>query len=63
MNLKKKVYNVQIGLADDGDGNEVSNWSSKTVIATEASEAIRRAKIGKKEYAESVTMISGIDVP
>jgi hypothetical protein len=63
MKLKKKVYSVQIGLSDDGEGNEVSNWSSKTVIATNASEAISRVRLGKKEYAESVTMISGIDVP
>lgn len=63
MKLQKKVYNVHIGLSDDGEGNEVSNWSSKTVIATDASEAISRARLKKGEYPESVTMISAIDVP
>lgn len=62
MKLGKKVYRVQIGLSDDGEGNEVSNWSSKSVIATNAGEAISKARLGKKEYAESVTMISRIDI-
>jgi hypothetical protein len=62
MKLSKKLYKVQIGLSDDGEGNEVSNWEAKTVIATHAGEAITKARLGKKEFAESVTCISEIDV-
>lgn len=61
--MEKKLYKVHIGLKDDGDGNEAGNWSSKTVIATDATEAIKRARIKKDEFPESVELISGIDVP
>lgn len=63
MKLGKKLYTVTIGLTDDGEGAEVASWSNKTVIATNASEAISRARLKAKEYPESVTLIANIDVP
>ena len=61
--MEKKLYRVQIGLADDGEGNECSNWSSTTVIATDASAAIKKARMKKNEYPESVTMVAVVDRP
>jgi hypothetical protein len=60
--LSKKLYKVHIGLVDDGDDFEASNWSSKTVIAKDATDAIKRARLKKDEYPEAVTLISDIDV-
>lgn len=59
--MEKKLYRVHIGLVDDGEGSEALNWSNTTVIATNASEAIKRARLKKNEFPESVHLIAAID--
>lgn len=63
MKLQKKLYSVHIGLADDGEGTECTNWSKTNVVATNASEAISRARLKKGEYAEAVELVAVIDRP
>lgn len=62
MNKSFKLYNVQVGYVDDED-EEVSNWRQMSVVAGDAAEAIRRARLKKNEWPESVVMISRIDRP
>ena len=61
--MQPKLYRVHIGLVDDGDGCEATNWSSTTVVAKDASEAIKRARLKKNEFPESVALIAEIDRP
>ena len=61
MAKEKKLYQLQIGLLDD-DGSDTLNWSSKTVIARDAGEAIRKARPASKEYVVAATIISTVDV-
>lgn len=53
----KKCYRVNVGLIED-DGNEVGNYSSETVIAEDALQAIKKARLHRNEYAASVTLVA-----
>ena len=57
-----KLYKLHIALIDR-DGEEVSNWRSETVVATDAAHAIGRVRMGKGEFVESVELIAHIDKP
>lgn len=57
---QSKLYDVKLGLIDE-DGDETINWSSKTVVAKDAAEAIKRCSPKKGEYVVGVILVSAID--
>lgn len=58
--MEKRLYKVGIGIVEKGE--VINNWSSKNVVATHAQEAINKAKLGKKEFADEVVLIASVDV-
>lgn len=62
--LSPKVFTVNIGMVVNGDDNkptEANNFSSTTVIARTADEAMKKARLRKGEFVESVVMGQTID--
>jgi len=57
-----KLFKVCIAGMDE-NGDEIPNWRSMTVVASDPVNAIQRARLRKKEFAEAVELISYIDRP
>ena len=61
MNAYRNLYKVGIGLIQK-NGDVVSNWSAKNVIADDALQAIKKSRLRKgKQFAEEVTLIASVD--
>lgn len=58
--MDKFLYKVSFGIVEGGE--VISNWSSKNVIAENAMQAITKARLGKKAFAEEVEQIGRVDV-
>lgn len=56
-----KLYRVGIALIEEG-GEEITNWRNKNIIAKDAPEAIRKARLRKGEYVEGVVNLQTVDV-
>jgi hypothetical protein len=58
-----KLYGVQTGFVDS-TGEDIQNYSGKNVAAHSAEEAIRKIRptLARREYVESVNVISNIDL-
>jgi hypothetical protein len=58
-----KLYSVGTGFVDS-DGEDIQNYSGKNVVAHSAEEAIRKVRrsLQRREYVESVKLVSSIDL-
>lgn len=57
---KRKVYEVCKGYIEE-DGKEILNWDNLKLIAYDAVEAIKKAKVGKREFIVSAELIYELD--
>lgn len=57
-----KLYRVTFGFLDAESG-DIGNMRSSTVIAHDAPEAIKKTRLSKHEYVESVELLHRVDVP
>ena len=60
MTKEKKLYKVGLGLCCEG--RDIQNWSSTNVTAMDVPDAIRKVKLRKHTYIESVTVIATVDI-
>jgi len=65
--MTKKLYEVTFGLIEDGNKDEILNYSAIKVIASDAKDAIKKTENHSsistlKTFIESVELISLIDV-
>lgn len=55
-----KLYKVTVGYTNKRE--DVSNWSSCTVIAEDALEAAKKTSLRKNEYVSEIELVSDVDV-
>lgn len=58
--MDKYLYKVGFGIVEKGE--VIYNWASKNVIATDAQEAIKKARLSKKAFPEEVEKLARVDV-
>lgn len=58
---KMALWEIKIGLVDS-DGSLIDDWSSKTVVASSAEEAISKVKFRVDQYLFEVKHLRDIDV-
>ena len=60
--MRKYVYSVELGFTNNGVGNDMPNWKSVRIVASNVALAMKKVRLRKHEWIASVQRGVEIDV-